>query len=173
MNSIPKRVMLDPDRVVSRGRGCFNCVSYSNDTLARQQWGVHKGARYAEIALKRAQGLAVSPAVSAAAVLEAVQIARMGVDTSTAADLAATQDVANRDDARIELLKDIDRRIMNGSVGICMKGKAGSDFVDARFLCDGWSGRDGHSLATGGKAGKLDKLGDELLERADDKARKL
>lgn len=167
-----KRSLVDPNRVVSRGRGCYSCTQFCNDGMSRQQWAIHKGARLAEIALKRAQGLALSPAVSTAAVLDAAKIAGMGVDDSTAADLAVRRDPMSRDEARIELMKKIDRGIANGSIGICLKGKAGSDFVDAKFLCESWSGRDGYSVATGGRAGKLDLLGDELKDIADGKARK-
>lgn len=62
-----------------------------------------------------------------------------------------------------------DRQVKAGEFGLCMKGTQ-PGFVHCKYLCDKWDGRQGHSLATSGK--KLDKLGDELMDIADSKAKK-
>ena len=52
--------------------------------------------------------------------------------------------------------------VAKDAIGMCLVGGAEGDFVDCRYLCDKWSGRDGSSLATSGKP--LDKLPEELKE---------
>lgn len=52
-----------------------------------------------------------------------------------------------------------------GKFGICLRGKAGADFCQHNFLCDGWDGRDGASVAREG--GKLDQLPGELKAKVD------
>lgn len=65
------------------------------------------------------------------------------------------------------LHRKMDLAIREGTAGICLKGKAQTDFVDFRFLCDnGWNGIDGASLATAGHA--LDKTNAEIKELMDD-----
>lgn len=75
-------------------------------------------------------------------------------------------------------LRDYERAIKRKRMGCCQKndvrelsggekekGKPG-DFIHFEFLCNMWSGVDGHSLATRGHA--LDKLPDELKEEKTD-----
>lgn len=84
---------------------------------------------------------------------------------------------AEMKDARLQDLHKMDHAIAKGFIGICMKGarpKADGGpegtFVHAEFLCDRWTGREGHSLAT---QGHEDKLNDELYDIADDRANKV
>lgn len=59
----------------------------------------------------------------------------------------------------------VDRSMATGSIGICLRGKAGTDLCFAGFLCNHWNGRVGSSLATNGKP--LDLLPEELMEKLD------
>lgn len=62
----------------------------------------------------------------------------------------------------------VDRSVAKGEIGICLRGKAEADFAFAAYLCDGWTGRVGSSLATAGHA--IDLLPEELHERDRDPA---
>jgi hypothetical protein len=58
-----------------------------------------------------------------------------------------------------------DKGVGLGVFGICLAGKSPGDFVHNAYLCDHWSGAEGHSVATSGT--KLDLLPEELKERID------
>lgn len=167
MSDIPHRTIIDANRVVIRGRGCYNCTAYVNDQSARDLWRVHHTARVAEIKAR-----VLSPqATPAEALLTASELAA-GLPDHLAAEQAAVLHTP-RQDARIKLLQKIDAGVFLGTIGICLKGKAGTDFVCHTHLCESWCGRTGYSVATGGRAQRLDKLADELTAIADDKARKI
>ena len=167
--SAPGRLIAEADRMVSRGRGCYNCVSFCNDKSARTHWHLHRTARVAEIEA-RTRSRQIHAAVPSAAAFTASELAR-GLPDHIAAEQAVAIHTP-REDARLTLMRQVDRGVLQGAIGLCLKGKAGSDFVYSTFLCDGWSGRTGASVATGGAAGKIDKLPGELREIADGKARK-
>lgn len=59
------------------------------------------------------------------------------------------------------MVDQVDHAIARGVFGLCLAGKAESDFVHNAYLCDGWNGREGASLATSGTA--PDKLPEELM----------
>lgn len=78
----------------------------------------------------------------------------------------------SRGKAMLEVEGDLikwERLVHRGKMGLCMAGKV-SGFCHSHYLCDGWTGKTGHSLATSGKL--LDKLGDELHDIADSKTKK-
>jgi hypothetical protein len=56
----------------------------------------------------------------------------------------------------------VDHSLAKGEIGMCLKGKAETDFVFAAYLCDAWVGKQGSSLATSGH--KIDALPEELTE---------
>jgi hypothetical protein len=128
-----------PERTFTRNRGCYSCKSFANEELVRQHW-----------ATKRPSLLTKT------------------LTTPLPASMAAeTPSLAKDDDPRLKQLKDMDRMVATGCVGICMKGSRPKEmggpegeFVAYAFLCDRWDGRDGHSLATAGKP--VDKLNEEL-----------
>lgn len=64
-----------------------------------------------------------------------------------------------------DTIKAADEAIKAGVAGLCMIGKAKSDFVVHSFLCDSWSGALGASVAREG--GAPDLLPAELKERVD------
>lgn len=136
-----------PERTFTRGRGCWNCKSYENGDLCRQHWGTHK--------------LRLLTSLSGAAPLT-----RLG-------DMEKPQ--PGTADARYDQINQMDKAIQVGVIGMCMKGARpdtlggpSGDFVEHRFLCDRWDGRQGASLATGARP--LDKLNDELADIALDRA---
>lgn len=138
-----------PERTFERGRGCWNCISYENGELSRQNWGTHK--------LRLNHSLSVS-----------APLTRLG-------DMENPQPSGT--DARRQQIDQMDKAVKLGVVGMCMKGARPAslggpegDFVEHRFLCDRWDGRQGSSLATSGKP--LDKLNDELADIALDRANK-
>lgn len=83
---------------------------------------------------------------------------------------------AEKSDARLQQLMQMDHMIANGMAGLCMKGARSAkdggpegDFVHAEFLCDRWTAIEGVGEMT---RGHTDKLGGELHEIADDRAEK-
>ncbi len=141
--------MVAPERTVNRGRGCWNCKGYNNSELARQHWGTHKLRILASFA-----GTA--------------SLVRLGEQEKPVPGTA---------DARLDQVTSWDKAVKIGVVGMCLKGARPAslggpegDFVEHRFLCDRWDGVQGSSIATSGKP--LDKLNDELMDIALDKANK-
>lgn len=138
-----------PERTFVRNRGCYSCISYENGPLSRQHWGTHK--------------LRLLASLDGAAPLE-----RLGDMENPA---------PSPKDARRQQIEQMDAAVKTGVVGICMKGSRpaslggpAGDFVEHRFLCDRWDGRQGSSIAT--SAQPLDKLSDELADIALDRAAK-
>lgn len=143
--------IIAPERTFTRARRCGNCVSYECGPKSHEQWGIHRGARITDYLKTAPIG----------------RLADMENPNWTPAEMK---------DARLQDLHKMDKAIAHGVIGLCMKGarpKADGgpegDFCHSEFLCDRWVGVTGHSLAT---AGHSDKLGDELLEIADDRAEK-
>lgn len=132
----PGKVLLPPERTVERGRGCWNCKHYENQELSRKRWEERKQQDIAALIEKGA-----------------LPLIRMGDQEN-----ATQQEV----DARFEMM---DRLVRAGTAGLCMKSKVATDFVHCQYLCDGWNGVDGSSVATAGKP--LDKLPDELRDIVD------
>jgi hypothetical protein len=144
------RPLIAPERTFERRRGCWNCKSFQNEDLAKNLWKTHRQSLVMKVASMAPMG-------------------RLGDMESGVTPMGG--------DSRMSQIRLMDEGIAMGAIGICLKGcrseKDGGpagDFVDCRFLCDRWDGRDGHSVSTAGKP--LDKLNDELREIADDRAKK-
>jgi hypothetical protein len=132
-----ERNITPQDRVIERGRGCWNCKSFENGALSRQHWATCRASE--EQAIIARGGDLVLPR------------------------LAVMEDpVVKETNARFEWM---DNLIKMGRAGMCMKGKAPGTFVHHKYLCDGWSGKDGASMATSGHA--IDKLPEELVADAE------
>jgi hypothetical protein len=140
-----------PERTFDRGRGCHNCVSFSNEEMSRSHWLLHKMSRLAQY--KGTIGLPLLGDME-------------------------NPNAPTKPDPRLKQLHDIERLVNTGCVGICLKGARPAsmggpegDFIAFSFLCDRWTGREGHSLATAGRP--LDKLNEELAIIADERAEKV
>lgn len=82
-------------------------------------------------------------------------------------DVCRPRDVANAKVAEVQgnpalarevraTIKAADAAVAQGALGMCMAGKANSDFVVHNFLCDdGWTGKQGASVAREGAAPDL------------------
>lgn len=116
-------------RVVERGRGCWNCTHYDTGEMTQKRW-------------------------------QECKLRDIGV---IAASLGKSPFMVT--DQEMGLLTQMDHSVKIGHAGICLLGKPNSDFVDHRYLCDGWTGKQGASLATEGH--KLDMLPEELKDRID------
>lgn len=136
-----ERIIIPQDRVVERGRGCWNCKSYENAELARAHWKECRAAEEQAIIAKGGDPVLV----------------RLG-------DMENPQ--AKQVNARFVWM---DNLINNGQAGMCMKGKAPGTFVHHKYLCDGWTGKEGSSVATFGHP--IDKLPEELVEDAESRAK--
>lgn len=64
-------------------------------------------------------------------------------------------------------IRKMDYAIGEGLAGMCLAGKAKTDLVEYKYLCDHWSGKDGASVARAGAA--PDMLPAEAIERMDEK----
>jgi hypothetical protein len=136
------KVILPAERTVERGRGCWNCKHYENGEMSQNRWAERRQQDTAHLI---EQGV--------------LPLIRLGDQENV-----VETDEAN---ARFEMM---DKLIRAGTAGLCMKSKVPTDFVHCQYLCDGWNGRDGSSLATAGKP--LDKLPGELREMVEEKAKK-
>jgi len=177
----PGSTIVDPNRVVERGRGCWNCIHYENETLARQRYREHRDSAVSALAMRPEAFLGSADALvpSSPDFYKLVaKHAAAGLSESDAVDQALREDHAkNGNPTAIDRAQQMRRKfqmfdqgITNGSIGMCMRAMSGTDFVFAKFLCGAWSGKQGSSLATSGRA--LDKLPDELRDIADSKARR-
>lgn len=145
------------ERTVERGRGCWNCKSFLSEAsdhagaeLFRKRFNEVVASEEAAIQLVETdtdeQVIGVRPDGTKFAVT------RMGDDDSG----------GPRKPATFQLLKYAARQ---GFIGICTLGKGLShtDFKHYKVLCNSWTGRTGHSLATSFQ--KLDPLADELKDK--------
>jgi hypothetical protein len=73
-------------------------------------------------------------------------------------------------DQRFQSLNDMEAAIRMGQAGMCMKGMVKTDFVHFKYLCEGWTGKEGASVATEGRP--VDPLPAELKEIAEARAKK-
>ena len=171
-----------PERIVERGRGCWNCIHFENEDLAKQHYADRIQKEKAAVAARGIPGLdrlgnddaSIREVAHKAAEFmqqghsmeHATNMALEVVGASTPAAQGALQE-ARRTQARFAVF---DVASQAGEIGICMKGGSGTDFVHHAYLCDKWSGREGHRIATEGHA--PDKLPEELREEIDGKAEK-
>lgn len=175
-----KQFALD-QRIVERGRGCWNCKSFENAELSRQKYAAHRAARAQELR-EHEQATGQRAGVQLIAELDEAtiepRIAAMmsqGFTRDQAIRLIAKAEDAKLNsgptggynDPRFRLF---DNLVASGEAGICMIGKADSDFVHAGFLCSSWTGKQGASMATSGHP--LDPLPDEMRDIVDSRAKK-
>jgi hypothetical protein len=146
-NGLPK------ERVVERGRGCWNCTGFENGLLARQQWrAVHRPARERQLQARKR---------------ELVERRQAELIRSPLAPTSDLDQAFNQLATQVGLLKDVDRAVTAGALGMCMVGGTACDFVTATFLCEKWTGRQGSSVATQGHP--VDALPQELKDKLGDK----
>ena len=115
-------VMPFSDRVIERGRGCYNCSGFENDSLSRQHWRTCRVQEEMALAAKRGY-----------------QTPLILKPTDAAPDVAATE------------LGKWEKMILAGSIGMCMRGGVQDTFVHHLYFCDKWVGKQGASVATAGK----------------------
>lgn len=140
-----------PERTFTRARRCANCTAFETGPMSHQQWAIHRKARQDDY-------------------LRTIPVSRL-------ADMEKPGwSPAEKNDARLQQLMQMDQMIAHGQAGLCMKGARSAadggpsgDFVHAEFLCDRWNGKEGVGEMT---RGHEDKLGDELREIADGRAKK-
>lgn len=141
-----------PERTFTRARRCANCTAFETGAMSHQQWNIHRKARQDDY-------------------LKTMPISRL-------ADMEKPNwSPGEMSDARLQQLMQMDQMIAHGQAGLCMKGARPKelggpegDFVHAEFLCDRWTGAEGHTVAT---HGHTDKLNEELYEIAEDRAKKV
>jgi len=135
--------IIAPERTFTRARRCANCTAFETGAMSHQQWNTHRKARQDDY-------------------LKTMPISRL-------ADMEKPDwSPAEKNDARLQQLMQMDHMIANGMAGLCMKGARSKadggpegDFCHAEFVCDRWVGRDGHAEAT---RSHDDKLNEELYE---------
>jgi len=178
------------DRVVERGRGCWNCTMFRQGPDVEKEWlpelerakmdAKMSGRMYVpEFGSEQHAALRVSDLMNARGVSQADAVALLEEEKFRKAK-KIMEDGAGPGTDPWELDKRVrDKRavlvaIQMGLIGMC--GGGGEDrhgnpvgkFIQCEHLCRKWNGRQGHSLATANRP--LDKLSDELHEIADDKA---
>ena len=136
------KIIIAPERTFERRRGCYSCKHFGTGEIATALWQDRRAADEVHVAMSSGN----------------TPLTRLG-------DIEDPQ--AKEIDARFSAF---DRMIRSGAAGICLKGKVPTDFVHHLYLCEGWDGRQGSSVATSGAA--LDKLPDELRDIADGRAKK-
>jgi hypothetical protein len=176
-----EKVFSAPERTVERGRGCWNCIHFENEDLAKQHYADRIQQEKTAAAAQGIEGLSrlgdddasIRDVAHKAAEFmqqghsmeQATNMALEVVGASSSAAKYALQE-ARRKEARFQVYTHASRL---GLIGICLKG-SGSDFVEYRCFCDKWAGREGHRIAAEGHA--PDKLPEELVEEIDGKAEK-
>lgn len=123
-------------RTFERTQGCWNCIHFENGEKSKQFW---------ELCKKR--------------------------DLASAAAMAAADPRGEKTPSVIntrKMVRDAGAAIQAGLFGICTTLNPApevKDFVQASFLCDRWTGRQGASVARAGSG--LDSLPAELKEKID------
>jgi len=177
-NGGPGRVMIEKDRTVERGRGCWNCTSFENGPMAKEKYAAHRAAKVAELRMKNAQGIQSGTQGIGDADLSTLEIQkkldelkRTGLTEVQAIEVLAAAAAAHTGRDGDPAFRLFDGLISSGAAGVCMVGGMNTDFVHGQCLCAKWNGRQGTSTATSGRP--LDKLPDELVDIAEGKAKKV
>jgi hypothetical protein len=154
----PTRHVVPVDRIVERGRGCWNCTGFDLDgEVTMAAWNDDKAAHLAEL-LSIARGqphperfvkwldrLAANPAGIHVELTDAPHVER-----------------AKR---LVKMVDRMDHAVAQGAFRVCLRGGGadrGGKYLSVKYLCDKWCGRTGSSVATSGKP--LDLLPDELRD---------
>lgn len=152
------RYFMPADRVVERGRGCWNCVSFDmNGDATKKAWSADKQVLQTEFF-----NIAFAQEVPA----DYLSLGNQWADNPNAIHVELTDEPhVVRGKMIIKSIDRMDRAIASAAFRLCMCNGAsdrGGKYISARYLCDKWNGRVGSSLATSGHA--LDVLPDELRE---------
>jgi hypothetical protein len=171
-----------PERVVERGRGCWNCIHFENKNLAKQHYADRMQQEKTAAAAQGIGGLTrlgdddASIRDVAHKAAEFMQqghsmehATNMALEVVGASSISTQQALQNARQAELRF-RVFDTASQHGAIGICMKGGSGTDFVHHAYLCDKWTGSEGHRIAAEGHA--PDKLPEELVEEIDGKAKK-
>jgi hypothetical protein len=148
------------DRIIERSRGCWSCTAYDLEgNLSIDKWNQDRERNLAsamETALEQPDTIKVVTAMQIwAAAPQSIQIEETDVPA------------VKRIKTILRMVDKMDHAVAAGAFRLCSRSPApadrhGADFFSAKYLCSGWCGRDGHSVATEGAP--LDKLPDELRE---------
>lgn len=163
-----------PGRTVIRNRGCWSCTGWDNGELAKKHYSIIRLGIVARLRqrvdmLRRRMEESISK--EPGFYKELGKYVEQGKTEDEAINAIISAKIAQMSDQKYaevaNELASLDNQVNEGMWGICMKGKAPGDFCHAKYLCEGWNGRQGHSLATANEP--LDKLPDELYDIMDDK----
>ena len=179
---------IDPDRVVDRGQGCWNCISFRQGEDVAKEWEPEVQRALAQAKLS---GRMMAPEFGSdadAALMVSAMMTEHGwpqeraiVELEKRKEVRAQQLVGDgvdpwEYDKRVRDKRAIATGIRFGVIGMCRgdgvdrEGNPVGKFIQCEHLCHKWTGRVGASVAREGRP--LDKLSDELHERADEKASK-
>lgn len=172
------RIITSKERTFERGRGCWNCKSYENGQMAKQQYALHRAAKVAELRMREAQGVQAGTTpigdhdLSSLAIQKKLDdLKKTGLTEAQAVEVIAAAAAAMKGGADDPAFRLFDQLFATNAAGICLVGGLPSDFVHNQCLCEKWNGRDGSSVATSGRP--LDKLADELGDIAEGRAKKV
>lgn len=155
------KVLPFKERIVERGRGCWNCKHWNNGASAQLNYQLRPDTR------PGITRMGVADVNDAQFHREVGQVKQLGFseDEAVKAVMAKRQMQAN-------VPTIFDAWMKQGTIGLCPEGVTPDgtsvDFTHAQYLCHKWSGVEGASLATSGHA--LDKLPDELKDMYEPKA---
>lgn len=163
-----------PERTIERSRGCWNCTGYDCSEKIKQLYKERTSAERQEINAIVAPELPKltrdHPRVRQIA-KRATEFMAKGFNVRDATNRALAElDGGNsliaqqmtavaREQRRFTMF---DRLAENGLIGVCLRGRSETDFVSAAYLCEGWAGKEGASVATEGAP--MDKLPEELQD---------
>ena len=167
------KILVSKNRIFERGRTCLNCRHFEPGAKAIERWR-DKCLREDMERLAAQRQLPLydhGPPQDDASQLQIAKLMARGLTLDEAVHrLLKKKDMSPRDQMRQKLTVDI----ANGVFGLCDRGVDNEgrpvEYVQRSYLCHRWDGIDGASLATEGHP--LDKLGDELTDIADSRARK-
>lgn len=140
------QVLIPKERVISKGQGCWNCVSWRRE-MAKPLWTDKR-----QNDLKNAAELLVQLPFEPKTANEAEKLGMIGV----------------RFFQTRSMIDSLDHLVATGHVGVCVGGGRTADgdpvgdFVTHSFQCDRWTGVTGASLASNGK---MDTLPEELADK--------
>lgn len=148
------------DRIIERARGCWSCTGYDLEgTMSIDKWNQDRERNLAsamETALEQPDAIRIVSAMQ----IWAAAPQSIKVEETDAPAIRRIKTI-------LRMVDKMDHAVASGSFRLCFRSpaptdRALADFHSTKYLCSGWTGRDGHSVATDGAP--LDKLPDELRE---------
>lgn len=173
---MPGIVLGLPDRTFQRARGCWNCIHWENGDLFLQHYKIERAKAAAKLRFipphVRAEDLVPSSPHFYRRVGE-IKSQHEGMTDNEAVRLALLEErgslfqrLAKSAETAASRFRLFDTEARAGRWGLCMNGRLSKAlFKAAECLCEGWTGRQGSSVATEGAP--LDKLADELKDKVD------